>query len=193
MKPSPAARFVMNVNGHWHKRANLVLLAIIGGHWVEHVMQAYQVYGLNHARPHAHGAIGMLFPWLVTSEWLHYGYVAGILAGLVLVRPGFTGRARVWWNAAVLVQLWHCLEHSLLLGQVLLGHNLFGAAVPTSIVQLAVPRLELHLFYNAMGFIPMVIGLFYHLFPPAGEWPAACQCAESKRFLSQPSWRPTSR
>ena len=192
MNHSLRARLFTKINGPWHKRATLIVLTIIVGHWVEHVMQAYQVYGLNQARPHAHGAIGVLFPWLVTSEWLHYGYVGGILAGLVLVRPGFAGRARLWWNAAVLVQLWHCIEHSLLLGQAASGHNLFGGAVPTSILQLVVPRLELHLFYNAMGFVPMVIGLFYHLFPPAGEWPTECHCAESKGILSQPSWRPTS-
>ena len=189
MNSSPARRFFNTLNGPWHTRAILVLVTIVVGHWVEHAMQAYQVYGLKQSRPHAHGAIGMLFPWLVTSEWLHYGYVAGILAGLALLRPGFSGRARVCWNVAVAIQVWHVVEHTLLFGQVLSGHHLFGAAVPTSILQLVVPRLELHLFYNAMGFIPMVMGLFYHAFPPPGEWPAACGCAQSKLLLARTSLR----
>ena len=185
-------RLLLNrLNGSWHKRANLVLLTIVVGHWVEHVMQAYQVYALNESRPHAHGAIGMLFPWLVTSEWLHYGYVGAILAGLVVLRPGFSGRGRVWWNAAVAIQSWHFIEHSLLLAQAILGHNLFGAGDPTSLLQLVAPRLELHLFYNAVGFIPMIIGLLYHLFPPSGEWPV-CRCADSAGLLARNSVRSVS-
>lgn len=177
---SSARRILNTLNGLWHTRAVLILFAIVVAHWGEHLMQAWQVYVRHWSLPHAHGGIGLLFPWLITSEWLHYGYVGGIFAGLLLVRQGFAGHARVWWNAAVLVQAWHFLEHSLLLGQAALGHNLFGAAVPTSILQLVVPRLELHLFYNAIGFIPMVMGLVYHLFPPAGEKPAACACALTK-------------
>ncbi len=43
--------------------------------------------------------------------------------------------------------------------------------MPTSIIQLWVPRVELHLFYNTIVFIPMIIGMYYHLFPPAEESP----------------------
>ena len=192
MTHSPTRLLFDRFNGPWHKRANVVLLLIVAGHWVEHVMQAYQVYALDQPRPHAHGAVGMLFPWLVTSESLHYAYVGGILAGLVLLRPGFAGRARLWWNIAVAIQVWHCMEHTLLLGQVAIGQNLFGAAAPTSILQLVVPRLELHLFYNALGFVPMVMGLFYHMFPPRWEWPAGCGCTQSKS-LAPISLRSTSR
>jgi hypothetical protein len=50
--------------------------------------------------------------------------------------------------------------------------------VPTSLVQLWVPRVELHLFYNAVVFLPMVVAMFHHMFPPD---PAAagqrCTCA----------------
>ena len=38
-------------------------------------------------------------------------------------------------------------------------------------------RVEIHLFYNAIVFIPMVIGMYYHLFPPKGEEVAACSCS----------------
>jgi hypothetical protein len=50
--------------------------------------------------------------------------------------------------------------------------------VPTSILQLWLPRVELHLFYNSVVFIPMVIGMYYHLFPPASERARfQCTCA----------------
>jgi hypothetical protein len=65
------------------------------------------------------------------------------------------------------IQFWHHIEHLLLISQYMTGHNLFGRPVPTSIIQLWIPRVELHLFYNAIVFIPMVIAMYYHLFPPA--------------------------
>ena len=50
--------------------------------------------------------------------------------------------------------------------------------MPTSLVQLWVPRVELHLFYNTIVFIPMVIAMYYHLFPPAAEKTVPrCSCA----------------
>jgi hypothetical protein len=50
--------------------------------------------------------------------------------------------------------------------------------VPTSLVQLVVPRIELHLFYNAVVFIPMVVAMVYHLRPSPAEAAAThCSCA----------------
>ena len=59
----------------------------------------------------------------------------------------------------------------------ILGHNFFGRPVPTSLVQLWVPRVELHLFYNTIVFIPMVIAMYYHMFPPRGRRRRQCTCA----------------
>ena len=84
----------------------------------------------------------------------------------------------MWWTVAFWIQFWHHIEHALLQGQALFGHNLFGRPVPTSILQLWFPRVELHLFYNTIVFIPMVIAMYYHMFPTTDE--AAdqkCSCA----------------
>jgi hypothetical protein len=32
-----------------------------------------------------------------------------------------------------------------------------------------VPRVELHLFYNSLVFIPMLLGMYFHMFPPPRE------------------------
>jgi hypothetical protein len=185
-------RIINTLNGSWHASATLILLALVVAHRVEHAAQAYQVYVLHWSRPHSHGALGSLLHGLAAIEWLHYGYVGSILAGLLLVWPGFAGRARGWWTAAVSIQAWHLVEHTLLVGQVLLGQTLLGASEPTSLLQLVAPRVELHLFYNAVGFIPMAIGLFYHLFPPAGERPAVCSCPQLKVWWAPTSVRPLS-
>ena len=32
-----------------------------------------------------------------------------------------------------------------------------------------VPRVELHLFYNTIVFIPMVVAMYYHMFPTRSD------------------------
>ena len=107
------------------------------------------------------------YPWLVSSEWLHYGYAIVMLIGLFLLRPGFVGRARTWWTVALAIQFWHHIEHLLLLLQVQTGHYLLSARpVPTSVAPAAsFPRVELHLFYNSVVFIPMLVAMYLHLRP----------------------------
>lgn len=166
------------LNGQWHKRALQAFMVIVLAHWAEHLVQAYQVYVLGWPMHQARGVLGQVFPWLVHSEVLHYGYAVVMLIGLWVLLPGFAGRARTWWLAALVIQFWHHFEHALLQAQVLLGDPFFGASQPTSIAQLFIPRLELHLFYNTIVFVPMTVGMIYHLFPNAAEAGAIrCQCA----------------
>ena len=50
--------------------------------------------------------------------------------------------------------------------------------MPISILQLWVRRVELHLFYNTIVFIPMVVAMYFHMFPPKREaYPYTCSCA----------------
>jgi hypothetical protein len=166
------------LNTRWHKAALIVFLLIVLGHWAEHVAQAYQIYALGWPVHEARGVLGVAFPWLVHSEALHYGYALVMLIGLIVLRPGFTGSGRAWWNASLGIQVWHHFEHLLLLIQAITGAYLFGRPAPTSLVQLVVPRVELHLFYNAIVFIPMIIGMALHMFPSAVDRAAMrCDCA----------------
>lgn len=170
--------FIDKLNGPWHKWTMRAFMGIVLAHWAEHIAQAYQVYALGWPPHKAGGVLGQAFPWLVHSEVLHYSYAAIMLAGLWVLLPGFVGRGRTWWLIALVIQFWHHIEHALLQGQVIAGHTLFHAAVPTSILQLWFPRLELHLFYNSVVFIPMMIGMLYHLFPSAPEAARMrCSCA----------------
>jgi hypothetical protein len=157
------------LNTRHHKAALLIFLAVVILHWVEHLTQAFQIYVLDWARPKAGGFLGLFFPWLVKSEWLHYGFAIVMLVAFVLLRHGFTGRSRTWWNVAMWIQVWHHFEHLLLLLQASTGAFLLGAKQPTSIAQLIFPRVELHLFYNAIVFVPMVVAMVYHLRPRTEE------------------------
>jgi hypothetical protein len=166
------------LNTTWHKRALQLFMLIVLGHWAEHLAQAWQIYYLGWPRAKAGGVLGLFYPWLVSSESLHYGYALVMLIGIWILRKGFTGLSRKWWTVALVIQFWHHIEHALLQGQALFHHNLFHSPVPMSILQLVVPRVELHLFYNSLVFVPMMIGMYYHIFPPEGEADtASCTCA----------------
>lgn len=170
--------FISALNGRYHRVALNVFMVVVLAHWAEHIAQAYQIWVLGWPRPKARGLLGEAFPWLVTSEWLHYGYALVMLVALFLLWPGFTGRAQVWWTIALVIQFWHHIEHLLLLIQAQTGHFFWGKKVPTSVLQLFFPRVELHLFYNSIVFIPMVIAVYYHLRPNERERHATrCACA----------------
>jgi hypothetical protein len=151
-----AQSIIRKLNGRWHKPAMQIFMVIIITHLLEHVFQAYQVYGLGWSRKQALGALGLLYPQLVHSEWLHYGHALFMLLGLAALRPAIVGRARIWWDITFAIAFYHHFEHALLLGQALIHQNLFGSPVPISIGQLWIPRLELHL-------------LYFHRFPPSKE------------------------
>jgi hypothetical protein len=153
-------------------------MVIVLAHWAEHLAQAFQVYALRWPVPEARGVLGLWYPWLVKSELLHYAYALVMLVGIWMLRLGFTGTSRAWWTASLAIQFWHHIEHALLQGQAIAQHNLFGSPVPVSIVQLWIPRVELHLFYNTVVFIPMAVAMYYHMFPPEGEEThSTCACA----------------
>ena len=174
------------LNGPRHELALRTFMVIVLAHWAEHLLQAFQIYVLGWPVPESRGALGYFFPWLIRSEVMHYAYALVMLAGLWILRPGFVGtQDRRWWTIALCIQFFHHIEHLLLQGQVLFGHNLFGRPVPTSIAQLWVPRVELHLFYNTIVFVPMIVGMYYHLFPPATESTRPqCSCAWHTRAPS---------
>jgi len=144
-------------------RRNEWMLKIFAGlmvaHWLEHLVQAYQVWGLGYERHHAGGLLGQIFPWLMHTEWLHFAYAVLTFAGLLVLYRAFEGPALGWWKAALVIQAWHLFEHTLLFAQAQGGFTLFGAKEPTSVLQVFFPRIELHLFYNSVVTVPIVIAM----------------------------------
>jgi hypothetical protein len=215
--PLPARRSLSDrLNEEWHKPALLIYTAVVLTHWSEHLVQAFQVYVLGWPLPEARGLLGIPFPWLVKSEGLHYFYALFMLVVFWVLRKGFVGRSYYWWMAAFWIQFWHHIEHALLQYQIIVGHNFFGAPAPISIIQmlgflegtpetgfnglmagppkhafsalmLAVRRVEVHLFYNSIVTIPMVVAMYYHMFPSPGEEAhMKCNCAWHKKAAPEP-------
>ncbi len=178
---APQQSLYDKLNGPWHERALQFFMLIVLAHWAEHFAQAYQIFVMGWPRPKANGVLGLWYPWLIKSEVMHYAYALVMLAGLWLLHKGFTGRSYTWWMIAFWIQFWHHIEHLLLISQATLHHNLMGKPVPFSVLQFFFPRVELHLFYNSIVFIPMVIAMYYHMLPPEGEKQRAlCTCSWHK-------------
>jgi hypothetical protein len=151
--------FYDKLNSVWHERALQIFMVIVLAHWGEHLVQAYQIYVMHWPRPAANGILGLWYPWLIKSEVLHYGYAVVMLAAIWILRKGFTGRGRTWWTVALVIQFWHHIEHLLLITQASIHHNFWGKPVPTSVLQLFYPRVELHLFYNTVVLKTKVLGM----------------------------------
>ncbi len=172
------ASLVKRLNTTWHKRGMWVFFVIVVAHWTEHLVQAGQIWLLGWNRADSRGVLGQFFPKLVTEEWLHLGYAVIMLAGLAILAPGFKGRGGLWWKIALGIQVWHFVEHFLLWVQAMTNTIWWGKEVPNSIAQLFFPRVELHLFYNAVVFAPMLVAMYFHMVPPRSEWdePVECTC-----------------
>jgi hypothetical protein len=173
------------LNTGWHERALWIFGAVVVLHWVEHVVQAVQIWAFGYAKPAARGLLGAVWPWLVSSEWLHYGFAVVMLAGLAVLLSGFTGRARAFWIVALAIQVWHLVEHQILFIQAQSHTPWFGAKVPTSVLQQFWPmaRPEIHLVYNMLVTIPMLVALWFHMYPPLSERgrATACTCDRTAR------------
>jgi hypothetical protein len=171
------------LNGPLHRPALFVFMVIVLGHWLEHLVQAWQIWVLDWPRTQSRGLLGQAIPWLFKSEQLHYWLAIIMLIGLAALRPAFRGRALAWWTIALVLQFWHHFEHLLLLGQAVSGSHLLGRPVPTSVLQLWLPRVELHLFYNAIVTVPMLVAVYLHRRPSqTAPVVLACDCA-------RPLWR----
>lgn len=184
---------VRKLNTRWHEKALWIFGAVVFFHWVEHIVQSYQIWVLHYPKPKARGLLGQPFPWLIKSEWLHYGYAVAMLIGLALLFPGFRGRARTFWGIALAIQIWHFIEHQLLFYQAQAHHNFWHSKVPTSVLQhywFPGARPELHLFYNTLVTVPMLVGLYFHMYPPRRERlndETECTCVKPAREVLKPA------
>lgn len=137
-----------------------VFAVVVLAHSFEHVLQAAQIWWLGWQPADAGGALGLVAPQAVESEVLHTAYNIVVLAGIVGLVAIFGGRARRWAWVALIAQSWHVFEHLLLWLQALTGARPFGTQAPSSVVQLLVPRVELHLAYNAVVTALIITALF---------------------------------
>lgn len=144
---------------------NLIVLS----HFAEHVAQMIQLYLLHWARSKCLGLLGLLYPVLVHSEWMHFLYSLFMVLGIYIFTPDITNKtAKYWWKFTLFLAVLHNIEHFLLLEQAITNQYLFKSNFPISIGQVIFPkiglkilkqRIELHFLYNIIVIIPMIISL----------------------------------
>jgi hypothetical protein len=165
------------INSTRHHRALKIYIAIVVAHWIEHLVQVVQIYILDMPRPQAGGFLGYLIPAINKDEILHWTYAILMFVGLLLLRPGFKNRSRMWWNVAIGIMTWHFLEHTFLLYQYWSGWHFLDKPVPTSIIQSFFPRFELHLVYNMLVMLPILAAISVHWLGPKEIGPQGdCDC-----------------
>lgn len=151
------------IHGMWHGRMLALYMVLVVVHGIEHIMQVYQAFVLGWLRSESGGALGLWMPQLAMSEVLHFSYNLFQLLGLLILRGGFKGRARRWWNIAIVFQTWHFFEHVLLQWQWLSGVYLFGKPQQVSLLELFIPRIELHFIYNMIVVLPTLIAVTLYI------------------------------
>src|SRR5437667_8528242 len=97
------AGFYEKLNSKWHKPALQIFMAIVLAHWGEHLFQAYQIYVMGWPRPKALGMLGMIYPWAIKMEVLHYGYALIMLIGIWVLRKVFNGTSHKWWSIVFVI------------------------------------------------------------------------------------------
>ena len=135
------------------------VVAIQGGHMVEHVVQLLQVYAFGVPDDDALGLLGYVVQFNGTEEWLHLGYntfyVVALYAlilplwrvtGTVLSRGAFA----FFIVASVWIETWHMVEHGVIISHVIANH---GCPCPgIGDVALGLSDTILHFVYNLLAY-----------------------------------------
>lgn len=77
---------IYSLNGRYYERAINIFMLVVASHFLEHTTQMSQLYLLHWDRSHCLGFLGLIYPPLMTSEWLHYLHALFMLLGLAAFR-----------------------------------------------------------------------------------------------------------
>jgi hypothetical protein len=148
------------------------LLVFQGGHFMEHIIQMWQIHVLNLQGPDARGLVSVL-----DVEWVHFVFNSWVLLASALLLYRF-GRSRWLW-AMVIFSGWHEIEHAYLLRVFLTTGQ---AGTPGLLAQggailggLPIPRADLHFLYNLVE-VALLAAAFRSLHLPSrvrrarGQW-----------------------
>lgn len=145
------------------------VVAVQGGHVVEHVIQLSQVTVFGVPDDEALGLLGYVLQFNGTEEWLHLGFNSLYLACLyALIVPLWhitpSGISKLMFAAflvcSVWVETWHIVEHGVIISHVLAND---GCPCPgIGDVALSVSDTVLHFVYNVVAYTG-VLAVFVHL------------------------------
>jgi hypothetical protein len=135
------------------------VVAIQGGHVVEHIVQLLQVSVLGVPEQDALGLLGYVLQFNGTEEWLHLGYnTLYLLALYALIIPLWRITPAVlplsafvfFVTASVWLETWHMVEHG-----VIISHVIANGGCPCPGIgdaALGISDTVLHFVYNAIAY-----------------------------------------
>jgi hypothetical protein len=135
------------------------VVAVQGGHVIEHIVQLAQVFLLGVPDADALGLLGYVLQFNGTEEWLHLGYNAFYLVALYAlilplwrITPAVLPRWGFWFfvAASVWLESWHVIEHGVIIAHVIANG---GCPCPgIGDVALGLSDTILHFGYNAIAY-----------------------------------------
>ena len=146
------------------------VVAIQGGHVVEHVIQVLQVFAFGVPEDDALGLLGYVLQFNGTEEWLHLGYnslylvsLYALIGPLWRITPAVLPTGVFWFfiAAGVWLETWHMVEHG-----VIISHVIANGGCPCPGIgdtALGVSDTVLHFFYNALAYAGIVLAYRYVL------------------------------
>jgi hypothetical protein len=152
------------------------VVAIQGGHVVEHIVQLVQVFVLGVPEEDALGLLGYVLQFNGTEEWLHLGYntlyllaLYALILPLWRITPAVLSLWAFWFfvAASVWIESWHIVEHGVIIANVLEND---GCPCPgIGDVALGLSDTVLHFVYNALAYAGLAYAFVLVLHRRRGE------------------------
>ena len=148
----------------------VVVVVVQGGHVIEHIVQALQVFVFGVPEDDALGLLGYVLQFNGTEEWLHLAFNSVYLLSLyALILPLWritpavlpVWAFAVFLAASVWVETWHMVEHGVIISNVIANG---GCPCPgIGDVALGLSDTILHLFYNGVAYAGVALALVFVL------------------------------
>ncbi len=148
----------------------VIVVVVQGGHVIEHIVQALQVFVFGVPEDDALGLLGYVLQFNGTEEWLHLVFNSVYLLSLyALILPLWritpavlpTWAFAVFVAASVWVETWHMVEHGVIISNVIANG---GCPCPgIGDVALGLSDTLLHLFYNGVAYAGVALALLFVL------------------------------
>ena len=157
--PATGQRASLSPRVFWFMGA---VVAIQGGHVIEHVIQLFQVFAFSVPEQDALGLLGYVLQFNGTEEWLHLGYntfyliaLYALILPLWRITPAVIPTWVFWFFiVGVWIETWHIVEHGVIISHVIANS---GCPCPgIGDVALGLSDTILHFFYNALAYAGVV-------------------------------------
>lgn len=148
----------------WLALFEVVLISQVG-HFIEHLVQMYQIHILGLRGVAARGIFGQL-----DVEWVHFLFNSYLLIAFLLLALRF--RKNPWLWATLVVALIHEFEHLYIMRNYFITgkQGLPGLLGRGGVISIPLLRADVHFLYNLVESVPMMLAFIWQLRVAYDEW-----------------------